>query len=1033
MVIRDLKVRDPENGRFSLDIAGVRLVINFQGILHRRIDRLDIRSPRIFLRPLWGGGRGGAKVMVSPPPFLVESIRVEGGHAILDLKETTVQMDFRMGSTLAQKGGRWSGKINGDLREIHAGTRKERSAGAFPADGSIAGSVGVTGTFQRPFSKDPAYFLEIHGDSLSLLNLNRYLLTPLGIQSRGISCRGEAQGSLRIEGIGRKNLRWEALFSFTDLAFRYKGVNRDLPRQTVEVSSNGFWDRSRDRLDLASLKAALPGLGVWTLRGVVRRISSGNPDLGLHLTGEKISLQGMKNLFPSVTGWTITGNGTADFDITGDPVSPILRGRLAFHGDRIRSEGLSISDCGLSLLARYREGRISVHQVVAEAASAIVPDREGKRVCSVRNIKLRVPNLTIRGRRIRAGRVLFTANRMALSGPGKDGAAQEEILLTGDLSSDLEKEEGRITGIFRTRTIRGISFDTSLNFRKPVLVRGRFQDPDFDLDPLWNFLRRFVPAVQGYTVRGKGSVTVLFQSTFTDGLPIDFHGRTDLKITDGAFSSFDATQAGEGIALALSGEFGYKRPEKVMNFSVQTRASGFELLLGPFYGDFKKREMGLSVAGAYREKKDLLEITKGNFHIRKMGALLFDGRISHITKDPRFHAEITLRELENRRAFDFFIRETFQESFPVLSRLELDGRSSFSLLLQGGREKIEVTGTVQMEDLAVRDPKSGLDLTGARLFLPVDLSYPKAFQRKPVRQYGVFSIRRLNWRTLTFEKVRLFPVIRENSLLFREGITLPLFGGKVVLGDLSYRNLLSPDRTLRFTLTASGMDLSAAGGFLGMPYLTGSLSARIPRAEWKGKSLMTDGEVNLKLFGGEMKIRKISAHDLFTPVASLQSTIECREIDLGRLTGIFEFGRISGILEGEINDLVISNGQPQSFTARIETVRRKGVPQRISVEALEKISVLGSGSSGGILTRGIYRFFKEYRYQKMGFSGRLRNDHFLLKGVEREGRKGYLVKGGLLPPRANVISYTQDISFREMVKRLERIRTIDSGNGPTVR
>ncbi len=122
-----------------------------------------------------------------------------------------------------------------------------------------------------------------------------------------------------------------------------------------------------------------------------------------------------------------------------------------------------------------------------------------------------------------------------------------------------------------------------------------------------------------------------------------------------------------------------------------------------------------------------------------------------------------------------------------------------------------------------------------------------------------------------------------------------------------------------------------------------------------------------------------------------------------------------------MNDLVITDGQPESFEASIETVKRRGVKQRISVKALEKISILGTGSSATVLGRGIYSLFKEYNYSKMGFSGRLRNDTFLLKGIEREGDTGYLVRGGLFPPKVNVIYYTQEVSFREMVKRLKRI------------
>ena len=56
-----------------------------------------------------------------------------------------------------------------------------------------------------------------------------------------------------------------------------------------------------------------------------------------------------------------------------------------------------------------------------------------------------------------------------------------------------------------------------------------------------------------------------------------------------------------------------------------------------------------------------------------------------------------------------------------------------------------------------------------------------------------------------------------------------------------------------------------------------------------------------------------------------------------------------------------------------------------------------------------------------GFRAYLKNDNLQLSGIEDGGDKIYLVKGSLLPPNVNVISYNQNISFKEMVSRLKRI------------
>jgi hypothetical protein len=150
-----------------------------------------------------------------------------------------------------------------------------------------------------------------------------------------------------------------------------------------------------------------------------------------------------------------------------------------------------------------------------------------------------------------------------------------------------------------------------------------------------------------------------------------------------------------------------------------------------------------------------------------------------------------------------------------------------------------------------------------------------------------------------------------------------------------------------------------------------------------------------------------------------------QDIDLEQASEIFAFGHISGILEGTISDLIIANGQPLQMRAEIQTVARPGSSQWISVEALNKITVLSSGEDGSLVYGGIAGFFDEFRYSKMGFKTALRNDKLTLRGVESRDGKEFLVVGTLLPPTVNVISHTQEIAFSDLLKRLQQIQKSD--------
>jgi len=254
-----------------------------------------------------------------------------------------------------------------------------------------------------------------------------------------------------------------------------------------------------------------------------------------------------------------------------------------------------------------------------------------------------------------------------------------------------------------------------------------------------------------------------------------------------------------------------------------------------------------------------------------------------------------------------------------------------------------------------------------------------------------------------------------------KSVSMRFFGGDIELRDVSYRDLLSPERVFRLAVNLRNISLSEISTALAMPEFSGTLSGTIPRAIFGKGRLSTDGEIVLDLFDGRIRISELSVDNVLSPVASIQSGIEIEDINLGRLTGTFDFGHISGVISGHIKDLVIVNGQAQSFDARFATVRKKGVDQKISVEALKKISILGTGTSTSVLDKSIYRLFKEYRYDKLGFNASLNNDNLVLLGLESTGNTGYLVKGGFLPPKVDVINYTQNISFKEMLKRLKRI------------
>ena len=511
----------------------------------------------------------------------------------------------------------------------------------------------------------------------------------------------------------------------------------------------------------------------------------------------------------------------------------------------------------------------------------------------------------------------------------------------------------------------------------------------------------------------------------SSGAPYDIRGSINVALKDGGFSSSDGVMIGEGIEAKLSGGFNLSFPAKRATFDVTASSGGFELLLGSFYSDFTEREARLSLRGEYSGVSNSLTISEAEVGLADMVTAKVSADITDLTTSPLFDASLRLDIFSLQKAYDSFIRETFREGVPFLSTLNLDGNASIWFKVNGSLEGFNARGEMNVSHASVTGEESGLSVTDINVLLPIDIAYPDVKERRGAERFGSLSIESISWNNIEMHDLVFSPSIWQNEFLFREEIVVPLFSGMVRFENLYYRDILSEERELLITLVLDDIDLTDVSASLGLPAFSGSLSGTIPMARFTGSTLTTEGEIIMRLFGGEMMISEIAVENVFSPITSIGSSVKLRDIDLGQMTDAFEFGLITGVIQGYVSDLVITGGQPESFEAHIKTVARKGVGQRISVKALRKISIFGSDATGSILSSGLYRFFKEYRYSRMGFTGRLKDDNFILTGIETEGDKGYLIKGAFLPPRVDVISYSQNISFKELVKRIKRVQAIE--------
>ena len=81
---------------------------------------------------------------------------------------------------------------------------------------------------------------------------------------------------------------------------------------------------------------------------------------------------------------------------------------------------------------------------------------------------------------------------------------------------------------------------------------------------------------------------------------------------------------------------------------------------------------------------------------------------------------------------------------------------------------------------------------------------------------------------------------------------------------------------------------------------------------------------------------------------------------------------------------------------------------------------MGGEGTAAALQRTFLRFFKEFNYDKIGLSCKLRQDVCEMGGVESTAT-GYIIVKGKGIPTLNVNGFTQRISLSDLLSRIKRI------------
>lgn len=257
--------------------------------------------------------------------------------------------------------------------------------------------------------------------------------------------------------------------------------------------------------------------------------------------------------------------------------------------------------------------------------------------------------------------------------------------------------------------------------------------------------------------------------------------------------------------------------------------------------------------------------------------------------------------------------------------------------------------------------------------------------------------------------------------------TIPLLDGSLDIDEFSV-GWRQPSPEVSFDAVLVPVSMPLVSEALGWIPMQGQLSGVIPRVSMSGGTLQVGGSLLMRVFDGTVVVNNLRVSDLFGYWPVLTADVRARDLDLELLTGTYEFGRITGRLEGEVEGLRLEDWHPVAFDASFRTPEDDRSRHRISQRAVDNIAGLAGGGASGAVSRGVLRFFDEFNYDRLGISCELRHGVCEMDGIAPAKNGFYLVKGGGIP-RIDVVGFTRSTDWETL---LDRLASAASGGSPVI-
>jgi hypothetical protein len=481
------------------------------------------------------------------------------------------------------------------------------------------------------------------------------------------------------------------------------------------------------------------------------------------------------------------------------------------------------------------------------------------------------------------------------------------------------------------------------------------------------------------------------------------------------------TIAGESLAPHIAISSTYSPHLDRVPFSLEFHIDGGESLWDDYYIDWSKNPFSVKISGMYEPESTRFPDLTADITIPTLGNVNAHGSISlGPQSQTNFAATASSSNLQGLLAF--FSHHEDSEDVTVI----LEGQAISEFHLEKSVDCLRLQGWLKINNGNFFRENQAISFRGINAKIPfyyqnkniVDQDDGSNFSEK-----GFFSIDSFNFSNVSSNPLRL-EFTSEANAFYLQPVTLDFFGGEADFGETIIsvaRGISNISGSSSFTL--HNLDLSRIPLKSELFKFVGTAGADFPRIEIRPESISTQGKGYIHAYDGEISIYDLGLKKPFSKNRTTSCNISFSGLNLEKLTNSTPYGRVTGIINGEIKNLAISYGQPESFSLSLESEKRKGISQKFSTAAIKDLEILGTGGTTSMSSaKFLSRFISEFRYSKIGIFCSLRNDVFTLQGTIKEDGTEYMVKNAWIFGISVINRKPQNqISFKDMVSRLKRI------------